>query len=764
MKKTFLSFLSLLVFAGVAYSQIPAKGEVWLSPACKPKLFGLNDASGAMLLKPQYTFLSGQEDDAWIAAKGNLYGVVNSKGEWKINADYIGIYQYSKGKAVAAKKVPAPRNAYDYYSDYSSTNDSVISYGIIDETGVWLIEPKYNFLQLCDDGSVLYTDENGKFGFLNLDGSVLIVARFLWSSRMSDGVAVVAEQSMDQTTAFNPYSYSYNYTNDQFPGSYFLIDKSGHEINADPYQVIRQFFSTRAAFNKGGIWKKERYSDAEKLVGGKWGYLDASGREVIPAIYDYVYDFQNTVAGPKAKVRVGNKVMWIDANGTETGPSELAAITTPQVYCEPGSFGYLDMKGNWAIQPQFKVANNFSEGLASVMKLHAKDQECGEEENTSSYNYYDDYVGNSYTTFNPLTIFRQGIPVKSDDVDVLAQQRQDSINYAESQKRRLYGYIDMNGNMLLDAKYEAALEFHNGRAFVKFRGSWGVIDKKGNWIMPPVLDNPDGLYSDGDYEGSYDYYGSNYGSSVSYASEISYEANAEYYMHFNEGMAMFFKYGKYGFMDTTGKIIVSPVYASAMDFQNGLAAVCNNSKWGFIDKTGKEVIPIRFTSVSSFNKDGLSVCGIYANKEDMGPPEDGMEYEQDETFYGFLGKNGKWVLSPRFTALGDLCDGLAYASEEYGSTGYVDKSGKFVIPQKYSYGYNFDNGFALVRMSMHQPVYIDKTGKQSKTYTQDNPPPSKDQFMVINTSPEGNYGAKDMKGNIIIPFEYEYLGIFTKAN
>lgn len=53
--------------------------------------------------------------------------------------------------------------------------------------------------------------------------------------------------------------------------------------------------------------------------------------------------------------------------------------------------------------------------------------------------------------------------------------------------------------------------------------------------------------------------------------------------------------GKFGFMDKTGKIVITPVYAEVADFSEGLAkALKFNSargvnKFGYIDKTGKEV-------------------------------------------------------------------------------------------------------------------------------------------------------------------------------
>ena len=57
---------------------------------------------------------------------------------------------------------------------------------------------------------------------------------------------------------------------------------------------------------------------------------------------------------------------------------------------------------------------------------------------------------------------------------------------------------------------------------------------------------------------------------------------------------------KYGFIDKTGKEVVSCKYDSAWNFQEGLAWVELNSKYGFIDKTGKCVIPCKYDNVVDF--------------------------------------------------------------------------------------------------------------------------------------------------------------------
>ena len=52
--------------------------------------------------------------------------------------------------------------------------------------------------------------------------------------------------------------------------------------------------------------------------------------------------------------------------------------------------------------------------------------------------------------------------------------------------------------------------------------------------------------------------------------------------------------GKYGFIDTKGKVRVKLIYDEAKDFKNGYAEVRINNKWGVINMDGKIVISIKY--------------------------------------------------------------------------------------------------------------------------------------------------------------------------
>ena len=58
----------------------------------------------------------------------------------------------------------------------------------------------------------------------------------------------------------------------------------------------------------------------------------------------------------------------------------------------------------------------------------------------------------------------------------------------------------------------------------------------------------------------------------------------------------------WGYIDKSGKLIVSAKYDKALDFCGGLAPVKSGKTWGYIDITGKTAIPFRFDDAMPFVK------------------------------------------------------------------------------------------------------------------------------------------------------------------
>ena len=73
--------------------------------------------------------------------------------------------------------------------------------------------------------------------------------------------------------------------------------------------------------------------------------------------------------------------------------------------------------------------------------------------------------------------------------------------------------------------------------------------------------------------------------------------------------------GYMGFIDGCGRVVIEPVYDSALEFSEGLARVEKNGKFGFIDKSGKVVIDF-YLDFAWFFHEGLALAEIHGDKEE----------------------------------------------------------------------------------------------------------------------------------------------------
>ena len=84
--------------------------------------------------------------------------------------------------------------------------------------------------------------------------------------------------------------------------------------------------------------------------------------------------------------------------------------------------------------------------------------------------------------------------------------------------------------------------------------------------------------------------------------------------------------GYMGFIDGCGRVVIEPVYDSALEFSEGLARVEKNGKFGFIDKSGKVVIDF-YLDFAWFFYEGKAFAEIHGdNKEKFYIDKDNKRY------------------------------------------------------------------------------------------------------------------------------------------
>jgi WG containing repeat len=220
-------------------------------------------------------------------------------------------------------------------------------WGYIDRTGEYVIEPQYwdadSFLNgrahVVDDGTrkehfikrpnkappgdwnklanrnseeLTEFHKDGKTGYVDKSGKIVIEPRFEIASEFREGLAYAAEPSK---VASGP-----GYSN------YGFIDHSGKFVIQPQFDQVSCFYEGLAKVKTAGR-------------DGLWGYIDKAGKWVIPAKYVEAHDFHEGLAIVLEQHNYANK--W----------------------------KYVDKQGNQAFDIDILDGQDFSEGLAAVAKM-----------------------------------------------------------------------------------------------------------------------------------------------------------------------------------------------------------------------------------------------------------------------------------------------------------------------------------------------------------------------------------------------------------
>jgi hypothetical protein len=173
--------------------------------------------------------------------------------------------------------------------------------------------------------------ENGRWGYADRSGKVVIAARFDAARSFARGLAQVGlvDEELPEIEARPNIKWGY-------------IDERGGVVVELRYAELRDFSEGLAAAAVLNAGKPERTApgrgERRNLM---WGYVDGSGRELIPMQFLSAGDFAEGLA----PVNVGGK-------GSTCGP--------------PPNYGYIDKTGAFVIKPQFSHASRFQNGRARV--------------------------------------------------------------------------------------------------------------------------------------------------------------------------------------------------------------------------------------------------------------------------------------------------------------------------------------------------------------------------------------------------------------
>ena len=245
----------------------------------------------------------------------------------------------------------------------------------------------------------------------------------------------------------------------------------------------------------------------------------------------------------------------------------------------------------------------------------------------------------------------------------------------------LWGYLNTKGKIAHHAQYKDARDYSNGYAAVKnAKGMWGFINKEGKRVI-------NFKYKDvGDFSEGF--------APVKLETEDTSVKKKKKKGKKKKKKMVF----KWGYIDTTGKVVIEPSFEVAGKFKDGYAIASPEWLFGYIDKTGEYAIKPHYLEVKDFSEQKAAVL----------PDPSRTSHLKGKYRWGFLDGSGNKMIEYLFEDVQSFSEGKAAAMRDM-LWGYVDVSGKFKIAPKFDYVTPFKNNVALV-VFQGQWRYISKDG------------------------------------------------------
>lgn len=299
-----------------------------------------------------------------------------------------------------------------------------------------------------------------------------------------------------------------------------------------------------------------------------------------------------------------------------------------------------------------------------------------------------------------------------------------------------WGYVDKQGNYVINPQFSQADYFRDGLAKVRdLQGKVGFINPQGKYEILPTYPNAlpfsEGLTFVVSEEGA--------PTCIDKTGKVKFVMDyARFVYSFVEGLAVFGQQDeqgniKRGYVDKEGKVVIMPQFEKARPFSEGFSAIRLNEKWGFIDKAGKIVVNPQYDEIRDFKQ---GKAAFYRGKQ-----------------AGYIDTQGKEIITAQFDKAEKFSEEKA-AVQIGKSYGYIDEAGKIVINPQFDSVANFRNGLALVKMGK-QYAYIDKEGKIAINPQYDAASSFYDGMAFVKTG--SKWGVIDKEGKYLINPQFDKI-------
>jgi hypothetical protein len=672
---------------------------------------GLKNDQGQILIPAQYDAIGWSNGEFSVVSNVTGYrasgrwGLINIQNSKLTKPEFEDLSPGEGTLIVARKKIPGTVR---------------VQAGCINTSGKEVIPFQYDGLRISAFRAIVYkrTGNQFKHGLIDFENKLLIPLTYqniypLGSLRygvenFENKTAIFSEDGkqisnflIDSLSSFKK-DYAIFYQN-QRQG---LIDRQG-QIKLEPT------FREITINDDGSI--RTRQSDA-------WLFLDGENKLMRQINADSV-----TVAGMDLlKIKTAGKIQLTD-RGFKPVINQLYSFIGPykkgKAFFRNGNkTGIIDRSGKVIIKPLYSSIEVDRDFLRAVQRIDGKDRwvlldTVGQSITTRNYEYIGPYNGNYF-------------PIKN---------------------RGYWGALSREGKEIVACVHDSFLQNLNDFIVVKFKGSYGIINLKEEWIATPqsslirllngdryllispktkFLKSMNGqviYFSDNTLDASSDHLLEHLPSGAVWKIDLNGvivdrfivpEAVDEIYSE-SEGLRAIKKDGRYGFIDNRGRLRIANRYEAVKSFSETLAAARILGKWGFINHADAIAIQPVYDEVFPF-KNNLAVVkqkelvGLVDTKGKLVLPirydsivvlNGKRELVKQNNFWGLADSGGKMIINPKYDVLTDLNNGYVIVARD-GKFGLLTLDGLSTIPLLYD-GLSFDpyhNQYIAVKKAVWDTV------------------------------------------------------------
>lgn len=346
-------------------------------------------------------------------------------------------------------------------------------WGFMNAGGKLRIRPSFDHVGFFVEGCAL-VEVAKKVGFIDKNGTVVVPPRFDAAFDFREGLARV-----------------------QLGAKWGFIDKTGQFVIPPELQDNGAMVNADIGSFYEGLTRMLAGSDTLRA---KWGFMDKTGNFAINPKYDGAWAFENGIAAVRTKGkwgfinRSGDMVVAprfddIDTSGPALFRDGLALIKIGDMY------GYIDRSGRAVVQPQFRGANTFDGGLATAAigkDCIAERLENSEWVKNPTFDCRWGVIDNTgkfvvEPQFRDAQRFAEGLAAVATGSYCSVFKTKDSSGKEVENRLRdcQYGYLDGQGRMVIAPQFDHAGDFKNGFAVVAIAGAIGMIDRVGKYLINP---------------------------------------------------------------------------------------------------------------------------------------------------------------------------------------------------------------------------------------------------------------------------------------